>query len=168
MLTVKELLFLAEVPAELWPDGAAEFRDACISHLRDKQVFRSLPVEAHEYNDVLWSMPPAERAGLRERFLAEHPELHFKEKAGWLRFGYPLSYNSDVLEALWALMRIGEPPRAEYQSGIDVVREAADKQMRWKLRNSFNGKMLADVETRGQPSKWLTLHALQVLEWARG
>ena len=111
-------------------------------------------------------MPSAERVGLRERFLAEHPELHYKEKAGWLRFGYPLSYNSDALEALWALMRVGEKPRTEYQPAIDLLRTTADTQMRWTLKNTFNGKMLADVEVKGQPSKWLTLRALQVLEWA--
>jgi hypothetical protein len=31
-------------------------------------------------------------------------------------------------------------------------------------RNSLNSKMFADVETVGGPSKWLTLHALQVLD----
>jgi hypothetical protein len=38
--------------------------------------------------------------------------------------------------------------------------------MRWTMRNSLNGKMLADVETKGAPSTWLTLRALQVAEWA--
>ena len=57
MLTVKELLFLGEVPRELWPDGAEELRDACVAKLRDKQVFRSLPVESREFNDAIWSMP---------------------------------------------------------------------------------------------------------------
>ncbi len=59
-------------------------------------------------------------------------------------------------------------PRPEYEPALDLVRKTADKQMRWTLRNTFNGKMLADVETKGQPSKWLTLRALQVLEWASG
>jgi len=165
MVTAKELLLLAEVPQELWPDGSLEVRDACVALLRDKQVFRSLPTESHEFNDLLWSAKTAERAGLRERFLADHPELHYKAKPGWLRFGYPLSYNSDVLEALWALMRVGEPPREEYDDAVEVVRSAADRQMRWTLKNTFNGRMLADVEIKGQPSKWLTLRALQVLEW---
>ena len=35
--------------------------------------------------------------------------------------------------------------------------------MRWTLRNSLNGKMVADVDTKGAPSKWLTLRALQAL-----
>ena len=167
MLTAKELLFLGEMPREVWPDGAEELRDACVAHQRDKEVFRCLPAESREFNDAVWSAKPAQRGGLRESFLAEHPELHYKEKPGWLKFGYPLSYNSDALEALWALMRVGESPRAEYGPAIALVRGAADKQLRWPLKNTFNGKMYADIEARGKPSKWLTLRALQVLEWAQ-
>jgi len=168
MLTVKELLFLGEVPRDAWPEGAEELRDACVAQLRDKSVFRSLPVESQAFNDMYWSVPAGQREGMRERFLAEHAELHYKEKAGWLRFGYPLSYNSDALEALWALARVGEQPRAEYEPAIELVRSKADKQMRWTMKNSFNGKMLADIEAKGQPSKWITLRALQVLQWAEG
>jgi hypothetical protein len=168
MLTPKILLFLAEVPAELWPDGAQELRDECVAKLRDKAVFRCLPQEAREFNDRLWSMPASERKGFRELFLAEHEPLHYKEKPGWLRFGFPLSYNSDVLEALQALAAIGEEPRKEYADAIGLVRDAADGEMRWKMKNSLNGKMLADVETKGQPSKWLTLRGLRVLAWAGG
>lgn len=166
MLTPKILLFLAEVPRELWPDGSEGLRDECVAKLRDKAVFRCLPEEAREFNDLVWSTPAPERKGLRERFLAEHQPLHYKEKPGWLRFGYPLSYNSDVLEALWALAASGEEPREEYADAIALVRDAADSEMRWKMRNSLNGKMLADVEAKSQPSKWLTLRGLRVLEWA--
>ena len=166
MLTVKELLFLGEVPGELWPDGARHLRDACVAHLRASEVFCYLPAEAQEFNAGRAAMRAGEHTAYRERFLAEHPELHFEQKPGWLRFGYPLSYNSDALEALWALTRVGEPPRPEYRPAIDLVRGAADEHMRWTLRNTFNGKMLADVEAKGRPSKWLTLRALQVLQWA--
>ena len=63
MLTVKELLFLGEIPSELWPDGAAELRDACVAQLRDKQIFRSLPVESAEFNDLVLvrRRPPSAR-----------------------------------------------------------------------------------------------------------
>jgi hypothetical protein len=166
MLTVKELLFMAAVPRESWPEGAEELRAACVAKLRDKQIVRCLPVETREFGDAIWSMPAAKRQGYREEFLGHHAELQYKEKPGWLRFGYPLSYNSDALEALWALMSVGEEPRAEYRPAIEVVKATADDQMRWTLRNTLNGKMLADVETKGSPSKWLTLRALQVLAWA--
>ena len=70
-----------------------------------------------------------------------------------------------ALGALRASARHLAPSTSE---AIELVRKTADKQMRWTLKNTFNGKMLADVEAKGQPSKWLTLRALQVLEWAGG
>lgn len=164
MLTPKLLLFLAEVPRELWPDGASDLRDACITALREKRVFQSLPAESREFQDLLWSAPAGERDGLLERFRGEHPDLHFGVKPGWLRFGYPLSYNSDALEALHALALHDEPRRPEYEEALAAVRKAADAEARWTLRQTFNGKMLADVETKGQPSRWLTWRALVVLK----
>lgn len=163
MLTPKELLFLAEVPRDLWPEGAGELRDACVAALRNKQVFHSLPAEYRAYEQEYWQLPVDEREGLRERFLAAHAPLAYGPKPGWTRFGFPLSYNSDALETLQALARIGEPRRPEYEPALELVRSAADGQSRWLLRTTHNGKMLADVEAKGQPSKWLTLRALTVL-----
>ena len=168
MLAPKLLLFLAEVPQDRWPEGADRLRDECMRVLREKEVHRCLPEEGGEFFDVFYTAKAHEREGLRERFLAEHPQLHYKEKPGWLRFGYPLSYNSDALEALWALTLHGETMRSEYAPALEVVRAAADGEMRWKLRNSFNGKMLADVEEKGQPSRWLTYRALRVLQHFEG
>ncbi|MDO8916047.1 MAG: hypothetical protein Q7W16_08205, partial [Coriobacteriia bacterium] len=164
MLTPKLLLFLAAVPRDLWPDGAEALKDECVAQLRDKQVMRCLPAESREFGDTIWSLPASQRTGVRDRFLAEHPQLHYKDKPGWLRFGFPLSYNSDALEALLALAAIGEPRRPEYEAAIAVVESAADTQSRWSMRNSHNGKMIADVEEKGRPSKWVTLRALTVLE----
>ncbi len=166
MLTPKELLFLSEVPQDLWPSGAGALRDACLEALRDKEVHRCLPVESREFQDAIYELPAAEQRVFRDRFLGEHPTLHYKEKPGWLRFGFPLSYNSDALEALSALAAAGEKPRPEYAAAIELVRSTADARMRWTMRNTFNGKMLADVEVKGEPSKWLTLRALRVLAWA--
>jgi hypothetical protein len=165
MLAPKVLLLLGEIPPELWPEGAVELREACVAALRDKTVFRSLPAEFKEFQAEVWPLPGAKRAAARETFVAEHQPLHYGDKPGWLRFGFPLSYNSDALEALWALMAVGETRRLEYEPALEAVRASADAQMRWTLRTSFNGKMLADVETKGEPSKWLTFRALRVLEW---
>jgi hypothetical protein len=164
MLAPKALLFLAEVPPQSWPDGAEELRDAAVAALRDKHVMRCLPKGSGEFFDMVWSAPKNKRPGMRERFLAEHPALEYGDKPGWLRFGFPLSYNSDTLEALASLAGVGERRRPEYEAALDAVAKAADGQMRWTMRNSLNGKMLADVEQKGAPSKWLSLRALQVLK----
>lgn len=163
MLAPKLLLFLAEVPGDCWPKGAECLRDECILMLREKQVHYCLPEEGREFFELFYTASSAQRRGLRERFLVAHPTLHYKEKPGWLRFGYPLSYNSDVLESLRALFAHGEPIRPEYAPALAVVRSAADKEGRWTLRNSFNGKMLAEVEIKGRPSRWITYQALSVL-----
>lgn len=165
MLTPKVLLFLGEVPEELWPTGATALRDACVEALRDKQIHRSLPEEFKQFQAEVWPLPASKRAEARDRFAEEHAPLHYGDKPGWTRFGFPLSYNSDALEALAALMSVGETMRPEYSAAVEMVRNAADSQMRWTIRNSFNGKMIGSVEKKGQPSRWLTLRALQVLEW---
>jgi len=164
MLAPKLLLLLAEVPRDMWPEGAEPVRDSAVAALRDKQVFRCLPKGARDFADLAYRAKTEEREGLRERWIAENGPLEYGEKPGWLRFGYPLSYNSDVLEALAALSGVGETRRPEYEPAFAAVVSAADAQMRWPLRNTFNGKMLADVEVKGAPSKWLTLRALQVLD----
>jgi len=165
MLTAKELLFLGEVPRDSWPDGAAELEAACVGAMRDKEVLRCLPADSREFQDGLWAEPASERATYRQRWIAERgAPTRFAEKPGWLKFGFPLSYNSDALEALTALAGAGESWRPEYEPALALVRSAADSQMRWALRNTFNGKMLANVEKKGQPSKWLTLRTLRVLD----
>jgi hypothetical protein len=164
MLAPKVLLLLDEVPRDVWPDGAPELRDECVRVLRDKQVHRCLPKGSREFADLAYQIKSdAGRVALRDRFIDERGPLQWGDKPGWLRFGYPLSYNSDALEALGALAGAGEALRPEYEQALDAVRAAADPLMRWTLRNTLNGKMIADVETKGQPSKWLTLRALTVL-----
>lgn len=163
MLAPKLLLFLAEVPRELWPDGAVSMRDECVRALRAREVYRCLPDGSRAFLDVTSRMKTGEVPAARERWISEHGPLKYADKPGWLRFGYPLSYNSDVLESLAALAAVGEYRRPEYELALDVVRAAADPRMRWTMRNSLNGKMIADVEKKGQASKWLTLRALEVL-----
>ena len=164
MLAPKVLLFLGEVPRERWPEGAEALRDAAVAALRDKQVFKYVPKGSREWADNLWRLPKGEREAARDSYLAVRSPLEYEDKPGWLRFGFPLSYNSDALESLASLLAVGEPYRDDYQPALDVVRAAADDQWRWRLRTSLNGKMFADVEKKGQPSKWLTLRALQVME----
>lgn len=163
MCSPKYLLFLAAVPNTAWPNGALRIRDGSIAALCDKEVFRSLPAEFGAFQEQVWPLPTRERAAARERFLAANEPLTYGDKPGWLRFGFPLHYNSDALEALAALAAVGEPARPEYQPAIAAVRDAFDEGMRLTMRTSLNGKMFADVEAKGRPSKWLTLRGLEVL-----
>ena len=90
-------------------------------------------------------------------------DLESVAKPGWLKLGFPLMYQSDVLEVLDILTRLGvHDPRM--QDAVDIVRSKQDEQGRWKLENSFNGKFLVNIEKKGASSKWITLRALRVLK----
>ena len=84
-------------------------------------------------------------------------------KPGWLRFGFPLMYQTDVLEILGILTKLGYRDE-RMQEAVDLVISKQDDQGRWKLQNAFPGRSQVDIEPRGMPSKWITLHALKALK----
>ncbi|MBI3942670.1 MAG: nitrogen fixation protein NifH, partial [Chloroflexi bacterium] len=49
---------------------------------------------------------------------------------------------------------------------LQFILSKQDAQGRWKLENTLNGKMWADIEVKGRPSKWVTLRALRALKQA--
>jgi len=87
-----------------------------------------------------------------------------KIKAGWTRFGFPLFYQTDVLEVLDLLTTFGIRDE-RMQSAIDLVINSQQEDGMWLLKNSLgNGKMWIDIEEKGKPSKWITLRALRILK----
>ena len=49
-------------------------------------------------------------------------------------------------------------------AAVSLMLSKQDDQGRWNMEYSYNGKTWVDVETKGQPSKWVTLRALRVLK----
>lgn len=90
-----------------------------------------------------------------------------KAKFGWKRFGFPLFYQSDALEVLDVLTRLGVTDD-RMKKALDLVLSKQDENGRWKLENTFNGKMWIDIEKKGNHSKWITLKALRVLKRVYG
>ncbi len=83
-------------------------------------------------------------------------------RPGWLKPGFPLMYQTDILEILGVLTELGyNDPRMN--EAIKVIKSKQNKDGRWKLENSFNGKMIEDVEVKGKNSKWITLKAVNIL-----
>ncbi len=85
-----------------------------------------------------------------------------KEKAGWKRFGFPLFYQSDVLEVLDILTVLGVKDE-RMQKSIDLVLNSRNEEGTWDLKNTYNGKMYCDIDEKKKPSKWITLRAARVL-----
>ncbi len=92
----------------------------------------------------------------------KNPDGSRKEKAGWKRFGFPLFYQTDVLEVLDVLTKLGVKDD-RMQESIDLVSSAQGEDGKWLLKNTYNGKMYCDIDVKNNASKWITLRALRVL-----
>lgn len=89
-------------------------------------------------------------------------DLQTIAKAGWTRFGFPLMYQTDLLEILEIFMDLNISDD-RMRDAYEVVRTKRLEDGTWKLQNTFNGKMIVDIERKNEPSKWITAKALRVL-----
>jgi len=90
-------------------------------------------------------------------------DLSKKSKPGWLHLGFPLMYQTDILEILDILTSL-HIKDDRMQDAMDIVVSKQDDQGRWILEDTFNGRFITNIETKGKPSKWITLSALRVLK----
>jgi hypothetical protein len=81
--------------------------------------------------------------------------------ARWLDFGFPLDYQSDLVELCDALARLDYGTDPRMRRLLDVVLADQTDDGRWVKRY---GTRAFQVEERGQPSKWITIRALCALK----
>lgn len=85
-------------------------------------------------------------------------------KSGWLRFGFPLMYQTDALEVLDVLTELGVEDR-RMDEAIDIVLTKQDDMGRWRAENTYNGdRLLIPIGQKDEQSKWITLRAMRVLK----
>ncbi len=101
----------------------------------------------------------------RDPAVADYP-FTGRVSSTWFKFGFPLSYWSDVLELTGLLVNLGYGHDPRLAHALRFILDKQDAHGRWKLENSLNGKMWLDIEQKGQPSKWVTLRALRLLKKA--
>ncbi len=175
MALPKLLLCFAEVPVGRRSASVEKAIERITSDLIDKEVFVYLPGHRKAWSEILAGRPRRDElpsgqrvvdwvAARREEFLTSRGPGDRRPKRGWLKFGFPLHYNSDVLEALLGLARVGVPQDPRLDRALHVLRDKRTDDGRWIMERSMNGRMLVDVEALGAPSKWLTYRASSVLE----
>lgn len=84
-------------------------------------------------------------------------------KPGWLKFGFPLMYQTDALEILDILADLGIKD-SRMDEAINLVIAKQDNEGKWKMENTYNDGLLIPIEQKGEKSKWLTLRAMRVLK----
>lgn len=175
MAQPKLLLCFALIPARKRSATINSAIRLLLTNLLDRELFVYVPGHQKEWQEVLAHPPERSKLGKgetvkgwvaaeRERFLKTKGIGDLRPKQGWLKFGFPLHYNSDIMEAMYSLALLGVPMSPRLKRPLQAVRQKMTKEGTWILENSLNGKMLADVEEKGKPSKWLTCFGYQVLQ----
>jgi len=100
---------------------------------------------------------------LAQRILYRPPELKKISRKNWLEFGFPLMWNTDLVEILGTLGRLGVRDE-RMNEAIDIVISKRGENGRWKQENHFPGRFITTIETNGRDSKWVTLNALRTLK----
>ena len=91
--------------------------------------------------------------------------------APWIdRFAYPIRWRYDVLNATDYFRRAarldGTPPDSRMAEAIALVRAARQPDGTWLQGEGQPGRVWFEVDVpAGQPSKWLTLFGIRILDW---
>ncbi len=106
-------------------------------------------------------------SSIAEYFLIHHiykrsRDLRKVSKPGWLKFGFPLMYQTDVLEILDILTSLGIHD-ARMGEAIEIVRSKRGGDGRWEAENTANNGKLLVPFSKDDQDKWVTLRAMRVL-----
>jgi hypothetical protein len=90
--------------------------------------------------------------------------LNRTSKPGWLKFGFPLMYQTDALEILDILTEMGIKD-SRMDDTINIVIAKQDDKGRWKAENTYNSdRLLIPIGQKDEQSKWITLRAMRILK----
>ena len=95
-------------------------------------------------------------------FMADHHGFKVINQS-WLNLGFP-SFFYDVLRGLSVVTKLGYVKDERIHDALEVLLEKRGSDGRWTLDSSPVGRMHATLEQKGEPSKWITLHALKVIK----
>jgi hypothetical protein len=113
-------------------------------------------------------------------YLSSHDTRARPIRDDWTHFGFPLLYDTDALDLLAAVCRAGAGSDERVIPAVRLVLSKQTPDGRWLLDHSHNPSdagaavrakfvgnrpcsIPVDIERRGEPSKWVTLKALQAL-----
>jgi hypothetical protein len=165
VMTVPEVLkaLLSVPPAERTTAEDAVIADG-IEVLKEVELYRYAPAQSKAFQAASKGMKADEARALKAAWAAEGRLAERTEKAGWLRFSFPHSYNSDLLEVLGVLALAGVERDPVVERGLELLLGKRTRNGRWKQVGGLNGAMWADRGVKGEEDPWITYRALAVLK----
>ncbi|MFO7612350.1 MAG: hypothetical protein R6W99_07705 [Clostridia bacterium] len=90
--------------------------------------------------------------------------MNKKSKPGWLIFGFPLMYQTDILEIVDILTKLGIKD-SRMDDAMNIVVSKQDDMGRWKAENTYcSDRRIIPIGQKDIQSKWITLRAMRVLK----
>jgi hypothetical protein len=153
-------------PPKIWPYEKATScfgKHSC--HMGVAKALKALAEipAAERSNGVVDALARGVEYMLKHHIYKRSHNLSKVSKPGWLRLGFPLMYQTDVLELLGILTSLGCKDE-RLQEAVDLVLSKQDEKGMWTLENTFNGRFQTSIEQKGDRSKWVTLNALKALK----
>lgn len=127
------------------------------------KAFSAIP-EASRTQAVKDTIEKATEFMLLHHIYKRSHNLNRTSKPGWLKFGFPLMYQTDVLEILDILSELGVRD-SRMDDALNLVVSKQDDMGRWRIENTYNSdRLLLPIGQKDDQSKWLTLRAIRVLK----
>ena len=96
-------------------------------------------------------------------FKADHHSYKIINKY-WLTLSFPMFYGYSILRGLDVLTKLGYLKDERSNDAVEALLQKRQKDGTWILEGSPIGRMQANIEPKGKPSKWVTLIALRILK----
>jgi hypothetical protein len=96
-------------------------------------------------------------------FKADHHDYRPINQA-WLQLSFPWFAGYSFLRGLDVLTKLGYVKDERLSDAVEALLRKRLRSGAWILENSPQGRMQASIESKGKPSKWITLIALRVLK----
>jgi hypothetical protein len=147
------------------PAGERSTEDRGLIHqmvglLKKRHLYRYVAKDSREWQEWGQKAGAQQRREESPKWLAAGRADPRREKAGWLRFSFPHSYNSDLLEVVLLLGEAGAEYDGVIEEGLRIILSKRGRDGMWEMVGGLNGKMHADLDERGAPSPWITHRAL--------
>lgn len=106
----------------------------------------------------------------REFFLAHR--LYKSHRTGeishptYTKLSFPPRWHYDVLRGLDYFQAVDAPWDGRLEDALELLGDKRRSDGKWPVQHKHSGRVWFDMETGRKPSRWNTLRALRVLEWA--
>ncbi len=130
-----------ENPPKGWPYDKATScfgKHSChMGVVKSLKALAEIPIHKRS-NEVMNIIEKGVEYLLKHHIHKRSHDLKRISKHGWLRLGFPLMYQTDVLEILEILTKLSYKDK-RMQETVELLTTKQDQEGRWKLESTFNG-----------------------------